>query len=51
MQVSAQTLAYSSSCINPLLYAFLSDNFRKAFYKVSGWRTSGPLEGPPMTGI
>ncbi|KAH8347379.1 hypothetical protein KR059_010097 [Drosophila kikkawai] len=33
MQVSAQTLAYSSSCINPLLYAFLSDNFRKAFYK------------------
>ncbi|KAH8332801.1 hypothetical protein KR074_011077 [Drosophila pseudoananassae] len=33
LQISAQTLAYSSSCINPLLYAFLSDNFRKAFYK------------------
>ncbi|XP_017038669.1 allatostatin-A receptor isoform X2 [Drosophila ficusphila] len=33
IQVSAQTLAYSSSCINPLLYAFLSENFRKAFYK------------------
>jgi len=36
IQVTAQTLAYSSSCINPLLYAFLSENFRKAFYKVSG---------------
>ncbi|XP_052858524.1 allatostatin-A receptor isoform X1 [Drosophila gunungcola] len=33
IQVTAQTLAYSSSCINPLLYAFLSENFRKAFYK------------------
>ncbi|XP_054088383.1 allatostatin-A receptor [Zeugodacus cucurbitae] len=33
LQVIAQTLAYMSSCINPLLYAFLSDNFRKAFYK------------------
>ncbi|SPP80789.1 allatostatin-A receptor [Drosophila guanche] len=33
VQICAQTLAYSSSCINPLLYAFLSENFRKAFYK------------------
>ncbi|ALC47218.1 AR-2 [Drosophila busckii] len=33
LQIMAQTLAYTSSCINPLLYAFLSDNFRKAFYK------------------
>ncbi|XP_053947129.1 allatostatin-A receptor [Anastrepha ludens] len=33
LQVMAQTLAYMSSCINPVLYAFLSDNFRKAFYK------------------
>ncbi|XP_017482164.1 PREDICTED: allatostatin-A receptor [Rhagoletis zephyria] len=35
LQIIAQTLAYMSSCINPVLYAFLSDNFRKAFYKVS----------------
>ncbi|XP_062124596.1 allatostatin-A receptor isoform X1 [Drosophila sulfurigaster albostrigata] len=33
LQVIAHTMAYTSSCINPLLYAFLSDNFRKAFYK------------------
>ncbi|XP_046805481.1 allatostatin-A receptor [Lucilia cuprina] len=33
LQVVAQTLAYASSCINPVLYAFLSDNFRKAFHK------------------
>lgn len=36
LQIVAQTLAYTSSCINPVLYAFLSDNFRKAFHKVSG---------------
>ncbi|XP_033233176.1 allatostatin-A receptor isoform X1 [Drosophila pseudoobscura] len=36
IQICAQTLAYSSSCINPLLYAFLSENFRKAFYKMVG---------------
>ncbi|XP_030573949.1 allatostatin-A receptor [Drosophila novamexicana] len=33
LQIVAHTMAYTSSCINPLLYAFLSDNFRKAFYK------------------
>ncbi|XP_075150755.1 allatostatin A receptor 2 [Haematobia irritans] len=33
LQIASQTLAYTSSCINPVLYAFLSDNFRKAFYK------------------
>lgn len=34
LQISAHILAYTSSCINPLLYAFLSDNFRKSFRKV-----------------
>ncbi|EDV90488.1 GH14161, partial [Drosophila grimshawi] len=33
LQIVAQTMAYTSSSINPLLYAFLSDNFRKAFHK------------------
>jgi len=40
LQIVAHTMAYTSSCINPLLYAFLSDNFRKAFYKVSHGRRS-----------
>lgn len=35
LQISAHILAYTSSCINPLLYAFLSENFRKSFRKVS----------------
>jgi hypothetical protein len=34
VQIISHILAYCSSCVNPLLYAFLSDNFRKAFRKV-----------------
>lgn len=34
LQISAHILAYASSCVNPLLYAFLSENFRKSFRKV-----------------
>lgn len=34
LQIVAHILAYASSCINPLLYAFLSENFRKSFRKV-----------------
>ncbi|XP_013790687.1 allatostatin-A receptor-like [Limulus polyphemus] len=33
-QVTSHILAYTNSCVNPILYAFLSDNFRKAFRKV-----------------
>ncbi len=29
--IVAQSLAYISSCVNPILYAFLSEPFRKAF--------------------
>ncbi|XP_039958701.1 allatostatin-A receptor-like [Bactrocera tryoni] len=35
IQIISHVLAYTNSCINPILYAFLSDNFRKAFRKVS----------------
>lgn len=34
LQIVAHILAYASSCVNPLLYAFLSENFRKSFRKV-----------------
>lgn len=34
LQIIAHILAYASSCVNPLLYAFLSENFRKSFRKV-----------------
>ncbi|XP_035208322.1 allatostatin-A receptor-like [Stegodyphus dumicola] len=33
-QITSHILAYMNSCVNPILYAFLSDNFRKAFHKV-----------------
>lgn len=35
VQIISHVMAYSTACINPLLYAFLSENFRKAFKKVS----------------
>lgn len=34
IQITAHVLGYMNSCVNPILYAFLSDNFRKAFRKV-----------------
>ncbi|TRY68475.1 hypothetical protein TCAL_12840 [Tigriopus californicus] len=32
-QIFAHILAYVNSCVNPILYAFLSDNFRRAFHQ------------------
>ncbi|KDQ71582.1 Galanin receptor type 2 [Zootermopsis nevadensis] len=34
IQIVSQVMAYMNSCVNPILYAFLSDHFRKAFRKV-----------------
>ncbi|XP_077523678.1 allatostatin-A receptor-like [Amblyomma americanum] len=34
VQIASQVLAYTNSCVNPFLYAFLSDSFRKGFSKV-----------------
>lgn len=34
VQITSHILAYMNSCVNPILYAFLSENFRKAFHKV-----------------
>ena len=33
-QIASQCLAYMNSCVNPILYAFLSENFRKSFRKL-----------------
>ncbi|XP_059139122.1 allatostatin-A receptor-like [Physella acuta] len=31
IQMAANCLAYMNSCVNPILYAFLSENFRRSF--------------------
>ena len=33
MKIISHTLSYANSCVNPFVYAFLSDGFRKAFRK------------------
>lgn len=34
VQILSQIFAYVNSCVNPILYAFLSDSFKAAFHKV-----------------
>uniref|UniRef100_A0A6E8V4B2 G_PROTEIN_RECEP_F1_2 domain-containing protein n=1 Tax=Anopheles coluzzii TaxID=1518534 RepID=A0A6E8V4B2_ANOCL len=52
LQIVSHVLAYTSSCINPLLYAFLSENFRKAFRKIvycgPGSRRQGSQRHMPL---
>ncbi|KAK9513376.1 hypothetical protein VZT92_026913 [Zoarces viviparus] len=62
LRVAAHCLAYSNSSVNPVIYAFLSENFRKAYKQVfkcqMGARDSAPndvkeirskAETPPST--
>ena len=41
-QIISHILAYSNSCINPILYAFLSEPFRKGFWSVITCMRPGP---------
>ncbi|KAK1152896.1 galanin receptor type 1-like [Acipenser oxyrinchus oxyrinchus] len=34
LRISAHCLAYANSCFNPFIYAFLSENFRRAYREV-----------------
>ncbi|XP_014611886.1 PREDICTED: allatostatin-A receptor-like isoform X1 [Polistes canadensis] len=49
IQIVSHILAYTNSCVNPILYAFLSDNFRKAFRKIIYCRSRQDQQrsGPP----
>lgn len=45
-RVAAHCLAYSNSSVNPIIYAFLSENFRKAYRQVFTCRARG---GSPLS--
>ncbi|XP_033479172.1 galanin receptor type 1b [Epinephelus lanceolatus] len=45
-RIVSHCLSYGNSCVNPILYAFLSENFRKACHQVFACRFLYPL--PPV---
>uniref|UniRef100_H3AM24 G-protein coupled receptors family 1 profile domain-containing protein n=2 Tax=Latimeria chalumnae TaxID=7897 RepID=H3AM24_LATCH len=42
-RIASHCLAYGNSCVNPIIYAFLSENFRKAYREVFRCRFIHPL--------
>nr|AJA32745.1 FGLa/AST receptor [Rhodnius prolixus] len=50
VQIVSHVLAYMNSCVNPILYAFLSENFRKAFRKVIYCGPEGGSHPPHLNG-
>lgn len=42
-RIISHCLAYGNSCVNPIIYAFLSENFRKAYREVFRCRIVNPV--------
>ncbi|XP_056300910.1 galanin receptor type 1-like [Pseudoliparis swirei] len=49
LRVAAHSLAYSNSSVNPVIYAFLSENFRKAYKQV--FKCQIGARDSPLNGI
>ncbi|XP_061770728.1 galanin receptor type 1 [Nerophis ophidion] len=49
LRVAAHCLAYSNSSVNPVIYAFLSENFRKAYKQV--FKCQIAAEDPPLNEV
>jgi allatostatin A receptor len=50
-QIISHVLAYMNSCVNPILYAYLSENFRKAFRKVIYCCPPAPVSAQGRPGV
>jgi allatostatin A receptor len=50
-QIISHVLAYMNSCVNPILYAYLSENFRKAFRKVIYCWPPAPVNNQGRPGV
>ncbi|KAF4076761.1 hypothetical protein AMELA_G00218830 [Ameiurus melas] len=50
-RVIAHCLAYSNSSVNPIIYAFLSENFRKAYKQVFKCQSKGGSPSNNVKGV